>query len=147
METIQTFVLGAASALALIGLGYSFVSVLRIRKSVNQLKEITKSIENEFGETHRSIDERFKQIEENTHRRMDDMCRELDKLISELHHRIDELNAYVDSRFDKTVDRLIDSMDFRDNEIIKVVEDHDKRLAEIETDKKVEEDRIDQINS
>jgi hypothetical protein len=38
-------------------------------------------------------------------------------------------------------------MDIRDNEIIKVVEDHDNRIAELETDQKVSEDRIEQINS
>ncbi len=147
METIQTFVLGAASALALIGLGYSFVSVLRINKTVNQLNEKSKEVEIEFGETHRSIDERFRHLEQHLHNRMDDICRDVDNINKEIRKIIDELYSYTDSRFDKSIDKLIDAMDIRDNEIIKVVEDHDNRIAELETDQKVSEDRIEQINS
>ena len=147
METIQTFVLGAASALALIGLGYSFISVLRINKTVNQLNEKSKEVEIEFGETHRSMDERFRHLEQHLHNRMDDMCREMDKLNDEIRKIIDGLNSYTDSRFDRTIDKLCERMDMQDNELIKVVEQHDARLAELETDKKVSEDKIEQINS
>jgi len=147
METIQTFVLGAVSALALIGLGYSFISVLRINKTVTQLNEKSKDVENDFGETHRLIDEMKINIEKHLHDRMDDMCRESDKMREEIHRNINELNAYTDSRFDKTIDRLCERMDMQDNELIKVVEQHDSRLAELETDKKVSEDKLEQINS
>jgi CHASE3 domain sensor protein len=147
METIQTFVLGAASALALIGLGYSFVSVLRINKTVNQLNEKSKEVENEFGETHRSIDERTHHLEKHLHDRMDDMCEDFKHINDEIRRIIDELSSYTDSRFDKTIDKLCERMDMQDNELIKVVEQHDSRLAELETDKKVSEDKIEQINS
>jgi CHASE3 domain sensor protein len=147
METIQTFVLGAASALALIGLGYSFVSVLRINKTVNQLTETSKEVENAFGETHRSIDERSHHLEKHLQDRMDDMCRETEKINNEIRRIIDELSSYTDSRFDKTIDKLCERMDMQDNELIKVVEQHDVRLAELETDKKVSEDKLEQINS
>lgn len=149
METIQTFVLGAASTLALIGLGFSFISVLRINKTVNQfqLTEKSKEVEIEFGETHRMIHELYGQLERSSNDRMDDICREMDKLNDEIRKIIDGLNSYMDSRFDKTIDKLCERMDMQDNELIKVVEQHDARLVELETDKKVSEDKIEQINS
>ncbi len=147
METIQTFVLGAASALALIGLGYIFISVLRINKTVKQLTEKTREVELEFAALHRAIDERFGQTERHAHDRMNDMCREMEKINDEIRKVIDTLNSYMDSRFDKTIDKLCERMDMQDNELIKVVEQHDVRLAELETDKKVSEDKLEQINS
>ena len=147
METIQTFVLGAVSALALIGLGFSFISVLRINKTVKQLTEKSKEVEIEFGETHRMIHELYGQLERSSNNRMDDMCREMDKLNDEIRKIIEGLNSYMDSRIDKTIDKLCERMDMQDNELIKVVEQHDARLVELETDKKVSEDKIEQINS
>ena len=138
METIQTFVLGAASALALTGLGYIFISVLGMRKTVNQLNEKSKEVDIEFGETHRSIGESFGQLEKSLHDRMDDMCREMDRINSELRRSIDELQSYVDSRFDKTIHKL---SEVRCNEIIKAVEEHQERLNNIETDKMLKKNK------
>ena len=135
METIQTFVLGAVSALALTGLGYIFISVLGMRKTVNQLKQKSNEVENEFGQTHRIIDEKNRDLEKQLHDRMDDICRELDRINSEIRRSIDELQSYADSRFDKTIHRLSEDVDVRCNEIIKAVEEHQKRLNDIETDK------------
>ena len=135
METIQTFVLGAASALALTGLGYIFISVLGMRKTVNKLKENSKEVEYKFDETHRIIDEKLLDLEKQLHDRMDDMCREMDRINSELRRSIDELQSYVDSRFDKTIHKLSEEVDVRCNEIIKAVEEHQERLNGIETDK------------
>jgi hypothetical protein len=144
METIQTFVLGAASALALTGLGYIFISVLGMRKTVNKLKENSKDVEYKFDETRRIIDENLLDLEKQLHRRMDDMCRDMERINSELRRSIDELNSYTDSRFDKTIDKLTKEVDIRCDEIIKAVEEHQERLADIEADKNV---KVEQINS
>ena len=138
METIQTFVLGAASALALTGLGYIFISVLGMRKTVNQLKQKSNEVENQIGETHRNIDEKIRDLEKQLHDRMDDMCREMDRMNSELRKSIDELQSYVDSRFDKTIHKL---SEVRCNEIIKAVEEHQERLNNIETDKMLKKNK------
>ena len=78
---------------------------------------------------------------------MDDICNELEKINKEIRKIIDDLNSYTDSRFDKTIDRLCERMDMQDNELIKVIEDHSKRIAELETEEKIKEDKIEQINS
>ena len=75
---------------------------------------------------------------------MDDMCREMERINSELRRSIDELNSYIDSRFDKTIDKLTKEVDIRCDEIIKAVEEHQERLADIEADKNV---KVEQINS
>lgn len=168
METIQTFVLGAASALALIGLGYSFVSVLRINKTVKQLNERSKEVDIEFGETHRSIDERFDQLEKSLRDRMDNMCEDFKHINDEVRRIIDELYSYTDSRFDKQADKasaviantnrtafdahdqinkLRELFHYQMEQFAKVTLDHSERLAELETDQKVTEDKIEQINS
>jgi hypothetical protein len=168
MEQTLTFVLGAASTLGLICLGYAFFSVLRINKIVNQLNHKSTEVENEFGQTHRSIDERFGEVERQMHNRMDDICREIDKKVDGIYQRIDELNRYVDSRFDKQADkagnvisvvsenslRNADRLDkleelfkLQMDQFAKVTLNHSERLAELETDRKVEEDKIEQLNS
>ena len=165
METIQTFVLGAISALGILCLGYAFVQALKINKTLKTIKADIDCLNREFGETHRSIDERFKETHDQMHRRMDDILNDLEKTIKELHLRIDELNKYVDSRFDKQAtksadiistgysnlyektEKLEELFKIQMDQFAKVTLNHSERLADLETYKKAEEDRIDQINS
>jgi hypothetical protein len=168
MEQTLTFVLGAACALGLICLGYTFFSVLRINKIVKQLNQKSTEVDIKFGETHRSIDERFGEVERQLHGRMDNEASLSDKRTEDLSRRIDELNRYVDSRFDKQADkagnvisvvsenslRNADRLDkleelfkLQMDQFAKVTLNHSERLAELETDRKVEEDKIEQLNS
>jgi uncharacterized membrane-anchored protein YhcB (DUF1043 family) len=150
METIQTFVLGAVSALGIIYLGYAFIQALKINKTIKTLQKEIEGMQREFDETHPMINETFSE----TH--------------DQIYRRIDELNRYVDSRLDKQADKtgnvisLVSKDSLKNKEKIEKLEElfklqmdqfakvtlnHSERLADLETYKKTEEDRIDQINS
>jgi hypothetical protein len=165
MEQTLTFVLGAAFALGLICLGYTFFSVLRINKILNQLNQKSAEVDIKFGETHKSIDERFGEVERQIHGRMDNEAGLSDKRTEDLSRRIDELNRYVDSRFDKQAEKTASTLSFGNSVLMDKVEkmeelfkmqmdqfakvtlNHSERLADLETAQKREEDQIDQINS
>jgi len=150
MEQMLSFVLGTVCALGLVGLGYTFVSVLKMRKQIENLNEEKRGIHQGIDENHKYVDSQCENLDRHTNQRMDDICNEIDKRSDDIcneidkrsediYGRIDELNRYVDSRFDKQMDRLADEL-----------HSHSSRIAELETDKKVKEDRIenyDQLNS
>jgi hypothetical protein len=165
METIQTFVLGAVSALGILCLGYAFIQALKINKTISAIKADIDCLNRELGETHRNIGQRFDETHEHFHHRFDDVLRDLEKTIKELHQRIDELNRYVDSRFDKQagkaaevistgyrnsyekIEKLEELFKIQMDQFAKVTLNHSERLADLETYRKAEEDQIQQINS
>jgi hypothetical protein len=165
METIQTFVLGAISALGILCLGYAFIQAFKINKTVSAIKADLDCLNRELGETHRSIDERFKEHNDHLHQRIDAVLNDLERTIKELYQRIDELNSYVDSRFDKQAtksadiistgysnlyektEKLEELFKLQMDQFAKVTLNHSERLVDLETHKKREEDQIDQINS
>ena len=165
METITTFVLGAISALGILCLGYAFIQALKINKTIKTLQSEIENIHREFGETHRTIDERFSRTHDEIHHRIDAVLNDLEKTIKEIHQRIDELNRYVDSRLDKQADKAADVMSstyrssyekiekledlfkIQMDQFAKVTLNHSERLADLETYRKAEEDQIQQINS
>jgi hypothetical protein len=116
MEQITTFVLGAISALGIFGLGYGIFTALKINKITKKQQEDIKDLYGAIKELPKIVDEKFKDIDQTHHRRMDDIVRELDrgnedlhrslnKRFDETHNRIGELNSYTDSRFDKQADK------------------------------------------
>ena len=179
MEQITTFVLGAISALGIFGLGYGIFTALKINKITKKQQEDINDLYGAIKELPKIVDEKFKDIDQTHHRRMDDIVRELeeyfedlhrsvDKRFDETHRRIDELNSYTDSRFDKQsdkagnvisvvseasmrngerIERLEDLFKIQMDQFAKVTLNHSERLSDLETDKKIQEDRIDQINS
>lgn len=154
MEQLLTFVLGATFALGLIGLGYIFISVLKMKKEIKNLNGAEESINRDLNETHQEINKLFNEFNQDVDRRVD-----------EIYSKIDELNRYVDSRFDKQAEKtastmslgnsvLYDRVDKLDNlfklqmdQFAKVTLDHSDRIAELETERKIQEDKIEQINS
>jgi hypothetical protein len=165
MEQITTFVLGAISALGLFGLGYGIFTALKINKITSKQQEDIKHLYSALKEIPKVLDEKIKEIHENHHRRMDEICDVMEDRQEDIFRRIDELNRYVDSRFDKQADKAATTFSNVNNMIYDKVEkleelfkiqmdqfakvtlNHSERLAELETSRKIEEDKIEQINS
>ena len=165
MEQILIFVLGATFTLGLIGLGYLFVSVLKMKNQIIALKGAEESLNRDLNQTHREIDENQRNLESEIHQRIDGVYSDIEERIKEIYSRVDELNRYVDSRFDKQADKTASTLSLGNSvlydkvekleslfklqmdQFAKVTLNHSERISELETDKKIQEDRIEQINS
>jgi hypothetical protein len=132
MDTTTIFVLGSLSSLGVILLGFGIYTILKMNKRINKLEDLPKLID--------LIEERS---------RAD---------FNALHNSIDSaqtsIRSYVDSRLDKLVGNVSNeiSNDRQDiGDLRKLVEEiatnHSDRLATLETHKKIEDDKIVQINS
>ena len=150
MEALMMFVLGALSALGIFCLGFSFVSVLKMKKTIkNQEKEIEK-IYNSISNTEINLSDHINHIEKN------------------LSEEIKEVYKYTDSRFDKSSTKVGDvissTTEILSTELQKIKDvyqtftkqmdafadvtlEHSTRISELETFKKIEEDKLEQLNS
>jgi len=168
METITTFVLGAISALGLLGLGYAFFMALKINKETKNLQKDIEGINSEIGEMYKRIDKQLSDTHQEIDNRIKDLYIDIEKITEDVYRKIDELNRYVDSRFDKQADKAgnvisvvseaslrngerLDKLDelfkLQMDQFARVTLNHSERLAELETDRKIEQDKIEQINS
>ncbi len=165
MEQLITFVLGATFTLGLIGLGYLFVSVLKMKNQIISLNDSEESINRDLNETRREIDENQRDLESEIHDRINTVYIDMQEKDEEIYSKVDELSRYVDSRFDKQADKnasivssgnsiLFDKVDKLDklfklqmDQFAKVTLNHSERISELETERKIQEDRIEQINS
>lgn len=150
MESLMIFVLGALSALGIFCLGFSFVSVLKMKKTIkNQEKEI-EMIYNSIKENEKNISDYISEVNKN--------------LLDE----IKEVYKYTDSRFDKSSDKvgnvISSTTEILSNELQKIKDvyqvftkqmdafaevtlEHSTRISELETFKKIEDDKLEQLNS
>jgi hypothetical protein len=105
METTIYFVLGVASALGIVCLGYTLFTTLRISKQVNLTKRETESISHELDVIYR---------------RIDDVQREInDRIDHDVHKRIDEAFSHIDSRIDKTLSTVYAAIAETENNLTK----------------------------
>lgn len=147
METLIIFVLGAISALGILGLGYITSTVLKIKKLNKKNKE--------------NIDSLFQRLDELDR----NFGSEMINLDADFRNRIKDLNSYVDSRFDKHTEKISniieqDVLDLKEeiknfkklhtmqmDQFAKATLLHSERLADLETVIKIEQDKLEQINS
>jgi methyl-accepting chemotaxis protein len=149
MESLMIFVLGALSALGIFCLGFSFVSVLKMKKTI-------KNHETEISNIYASLKTNIKDVHKLT-----------DNLERELTNSIHEVYKYTDSRLDKSSTKVGDvissTTEILSTELQKIKDvyqtftkqmdefadvtlEHSTRISELETFKKIEEDKLDQLN-
>ena len=132
MNTNTDFILGSICSLGAIFLGFSIYTILKMNKRIKELETIPKEIDN--------------------------LYQKKDSDFSALHNSIDSLNAQLRSYIDSRIDRLISNVSVeiaelrKDDERLRqfiedVATDHSDRLATLETYKKIDDDKIEQINS
>jgi hypothetical protein len=141
MDTTLNFVLGSVSSLGAILLGFGIYTILKINKRIKELEKLPQLINNledqargDFKATHHSIDS-LRTI-----------------LSNEIVLLNSGLRSYIDSRLDKLTSNITNEIvDLRkeNHELRKLVEeiasDHSGRLATLETFKKIDDDKIEQI--
>ena len=143
MDTTLNFVLGSLSSLGVILLGFNIYTILKTNKRIKELEKLPQLINNledqskgDFKATHHSIDS-LKTI-----------------LSNEIGTSTSGLRSYIDSRLDKLTSNIANEIvDLRkeNHELRKLVEeiatDHSERISVLETHKKIDDDKIVQINS
>ena len=116
METIY-FSLGIVTALVAILLVIGVVMVVRLtKKQSNQEKTINcierynqegrNELVRDLDEIRREICNQFEEIHRMVIQLNDEVRRELENKNQEAHRHVDELNRYVDSRFDKILNKI-----------------------------------------
>jgi len=143
MNTNLDFVLGSISSLGIILLGFTIYNILKTNKRLKELEKLPKAI-NDLGD--KSIAD-FNA----THNTIDSLNNNLSKDIDSSHN---VLRSYIDSRFDKLTSNIANEIvDIRkeNHELRKLIEevatDHSERISVLETHKKIDDDKIIQINS
>lgn len=143
MDITLNFILGSISSLGVVLLGFSIYAILKINKRLKSLEKLPddiKKIENDsignFKATHNSIDSLH------------------DMITKDINSANNTLRSYIDSRIDKLVNNVsVEISDDRKNIenlrslLEQVATDHSERLATLETFKKIDDDKIEQINS
>jgi hypothetical protein len=143
MDTTLNFVLGSVSSLGVILLGFNIYTILKINKRIKELEKLPQLIntledqaKGDFKATHHSIDS-LRTI-----------------LSNEIGNLTSGLRSYIDSRLDKSTSNIANEIvDLRkeNHELRKLVEeiatDHSERISVLETHKKIDDDKIVQINS
>ena len=143
MDTTLNFVLGSVSSLGVILLGFNIYTILKINKRIKELEKLPQLIntledqaKGDFKATHHSIDS-LRTI-----------------LSNEIGNLTSGLRSYIDSRLDKLTSNIANEIvDLRkeNHELRKLVEeiatDHSERISVLETHKKIDDDKIVQINS
>ena len=124
-QTIQ-IVLGALGGSLITLVIYSYLEVLKMRKTIQEHNQEIKSIRVDLDNAINSLNERITREwdaqEISRHSSHNALRRDFDNAIeethrtmainnSEAHTRMDDLNRYVDSRIDKTIDVLCARMD------------------------------------
>ena len=119
METIY-FSLGIVTALVAVLLVIGVVMVVRLtKKQSNQEKTINcierynqegrNELVRDLDEIRREICNQFEEIHRMVIQLNDEVRRELENKNQEAHRHVDELNRYVDSRFDKILNKINNS--------------------------------------
>lgn len=143
MDITLNFVLGSVSSLGAILLGFGIYTILKINKRIKELEKLPQLIntledqsKGDFKATHHSIDS-LRTI-----------------LSNEIGNLTSGLRSYIDSRLDKLTSNIANEIvDLRkeNHELRKLVEeiatDHSERISVLETHKKIDDDKIVQINS
>ena len=143
MDTTITFILGSLSSLGVILLGFGIYTILKINKRLKELEKLPKLINEledqargDFGATHNTIDSLH-----------DTVTKDLESLHA-------SLRSYVDSRLDRLTTNISNEIADSRKESHKLRElfedvatDHSERLTVLETFKKIDDDKIVQINS
>lgn len=150
MEALMMFVLGALSALGIFCLGFSFISVLKMKKTIKNQETDIINICSEIAENRKYVHDL------------------IDVVDSKISREIKDVIKYTDSRFDKSSTKVGDVIsstnEILSNELQKIKDvyqvftkqmdafadvtlEHSTRISELETFKKIEEDKIEQINS
>ena len=143
MDTTLNFVLGSVSSLGAILLGFGIYTILKINKRIKELEKLPQLI--------KTIEDQSKGDFQAIQHSMD----ALHTIISnDISSSISSSRSYIDSRLDKlttnisneiaedrkSIERLRDLLE-------QVAIDHSERLATLETFKKIDDDKIEQINS
>jgi hypothetical protein len=143
MNTNLDFVLGSISSLGIILLGFTIYNILKTNKRLKELEKLPKII-NDLGDKSRGD---FNA----THNTIDSLN---DKLSNEMESSQNALRSYIDSRLDKLTSNIANEIvDCRkeNHELRKLIEevatDHSERISVLETHKKIDDDKIIQINS
>ena len=143
MNTNLDFVLGSISSLGIILLGFTIYNILKTNKRLKELEKLPKAINDlcdksigDFNATHNTIDSLN------------------DKLSNGIESSQNALRSYIDSRLDKLTSNIANEIvDCRkeNHELRKLIEevatDHSERISVLETHKKIDDDKIIQINS
>ena len=154
MEPLMMFVLGALSALGIFCLGFSFVSVLKMKKTIKNQESDIRNICSENAEHRKYINDLINDL--------------IDLVEKNLSEEIKEVYKYTDSRFDKSSTKVGDvissTTEILSTELQKIKDvyqtftkqmdafadvtlEHSTRISELETFKKIEEDKLEQLNS
>ncbi len=143
MDTPLTFILGSVSSLGLIFLGINIYLILKINKRITELEKLPNLIN--------LIEDQSKANFKACHHSIDSLGNILSKDMDEMSSR---MRSYTDSRFDKLITSISNELaedKTEINNLRKMIEDvasdHSERLATLETHKKIDEDKIEQINS
>ena len=143
MDTTIIFVLGSLSSLGVILLGFGIYTFLKINKRLNELEKSSKVID----DLKDRIDGNF----EASNNSMDSLHRIITNDITSAH---DSMRSYVDSRLDRLTTNISNEISDsrKENQKLReliedVATDHSERLTVLETFKKIDDDKIVQINS
>ena len=136
MENTLPFVLGVLTTLGIFGLGFLFITTLKIKKEIFNLRNELQDIRLDLEITSRQYNDIYCNSEDESNERFKHLEKQLSNLDDKIHLRLNSLNSYVDSRFDKQIDRISHIIDTH-NSII-----HDE-LNNIRSSEK----EIQQINS
>lgn len=142
MDTTN-FILGSLSSLGVLLLGIGIYTILKMKKRITELEKIPNLIN--------LIEDRSRADFNATLHSIDSLKEMLSKDINEMNSR---QRSYTDSRFDKLITSISNELaedKTEINNLRKMVEDiasdHSERITTLETHKKIEEDKIEQINS
>ena len=143
MDTTLNFVLGSVSSLGVILLGFNIYTILKINKRIKELEKLPQLIN--------SFEDQSKGNFKATHHSIDSLRTILS---NEIGTSTSGLRSYIDSRLDKLTSSIANEIvDLRkeNHELRKLVEeiatDHSERISVLETHKKIDDDKIVQINS
>ena len=150
MEPLMMFVLGALSALGIFCLGFSFISVLKMKKTIKNQESDIRNICSEITENRNSVHDLMDLVEANLSREIKDVIKYTDSRFDKSSTKVGDVISstteilstelqkikYVYQTFTKQMDAFAD-----------VTLEHSTRISELETFKKIEEDKLEQLNS
>ena len=106
MENTLPFVLGVLTTLGIFGLGFLFITTLKIKKEIFNLRNELQDIRLDLEITSRQYNDIYCNSEDESNERFKNLETQLSNLDDKIHLRLNSLNSYVDSRFDKQIDRI-----------------------------------------
>jgi hypothetical protein len=122
METNTIFVLGIVCGLALVGLVYLIIAVLKMRKEIKGLQNYISNHERDYNNSISSTYSEIKDRSNEIHKRIDDFIeRDYTVATTALENEILNNLKYTDSRFDKLISKMDERFD-RVNSQIEVID-------------------------